>query len=234
MRRTATCLGFLMCCSLTAHAGGLNLSWDHCSADGAPVSNRAFGCLSNTGEETLVGSFVLSVPLSGMVRMTAQVEFLSPTTASFPAWLLDGGCAELALQAAPYLPGTDVNCHDWTGLGGAGATTSTYHYPAGDPRRGTITLVSTTPVPGSPAQANVEYFALRIRITHDVLAGPGACGGCSTPLTIALNFVSASNGPSTQNLVLPVSGTSNRVTWQTSGPTAARNMTWSAVKSLYR
>lgn len=223
-----------MLCAVTAHAGGLNLSWDHCYSDGATVSNRTFGCLSNVGEETLVGSFVLSVPQSGMVRMTAQVEFLSPTTSAFPAWLLPGGCEALALQVGAFMPGTDVNCHDWTGVGGAGVTSASYGYPAGDPRRGTITLVSTIPVPGSAVQANVEYFALRIRITHDVLAGPGACGGCPIPLTIALNFVSASNGPSTQNLVLPVSGTSNRVTWQTSGPTAARNTTWGAVKSLYR
>ena len=224
-----------MCCAVSAHAGGLNLSWDHCYSDAAPVSNKAFGCLTSVGEETLVGSFVLSVPLSGMVRMTAQIEFLSATTSAFPGWLLPGGCEEFALQAGSFLPGTDVNCHDWTGVGGAGVTAASYQYPASDPRRGTLTLVSTIPVPGSPVQANVEYFAVRIRISHDALAGAGAgaCGGCSIPLTIALNSVSASNGPNTQNLVLPVSGTSNRVTWQTSGPTAARLTTWSALKSLY-
>ena len=226
-----------MCSALTAQAGGLNLSWDHCYSDGTPVSNKSFACVSNVGEEVLVASFVPSVPYSGMVRFTSGLEIQAATNSTFPAWLLAGGCAEAALQVGGFMPGTDVNCHDWTGLGGTGVTITGYNYPAGDPRREIIKIASADlNFPGSSLQANVEYLAFRLRISHNALAGPGACGGCSLPLTIALNIVSGSGfSPSSFSLILPVSGTSNQVLWQSSGgPTAARSMTWSAVKSLYR
>lgn len=225
----------MLCGAITAHAGGLNLSWDHCFADGSPVSNKSFACVSSVGEETLVSSFIPAVPLSGMVHLDASLEVQAAAPSAIPAWLLPGGCAESALQPGGFLPGSDVNCHDWTNIGGAGVTITGYNYPAGDARQERIGFASSISFPGSPVEANVEYLAFRVRISHNALAGPGTCGGCSTPLTIALNLVRGSSGPNSFTLLLPVSGSSNRVEWQAAGgPTAARNTSWSAVKSLYR
>ena len=236
MRRIATFVCLLLCSALTAQAAGLNLSWDHCYADGSPVSNKSFACISNAGEESLVGSFVSPLAYPGMVRMNAALEIQAATTSAFPAWLLAGGCAEAALQIGGYTLGTDLNCRDWTGTIGAPVSITSYVYPAGNSGRELLQIASADiSFPGSTVQANVEYLAFRLRISHNALAGPGACGGCSMPLTIALTNITVSGGPGAFTLILPVSGTSNQVHWQPSGgPTAARTTTWSAVKSLYR
>jgi hypothetical protein len=236
MRRLGYSFALLVGSTITACAGGLNLSWDHCYSDQLPVSNKSFACLSTVGEETLVASFIPSTSLPGTVRLDANLEFQSTAVVELPAWLFPGACSQLALQPGSFVPGVDVNCHDWTGQGGAPVTIANYVFPAGDGRHALLSLTSSIDVPDTADMLpSREYVAFRIRIGHAVLAGSGACGGCSQPVTIALSLVRATTGRGLQSLVLPVSGTSNRVQWQApGGPTAARNATWSAVKNLYR
>lgn len=234
MRRAATCLAaLLLAMAATARAGGLDLSWDHCSADGA-VSNKAFACLSDAGEEALVGSFVLTAPMPGMVRLESTIEFQSATYALFPPWLYPGGC--LALQASPDAPAPPANCPHWPSLGDPGTIAVNYSYPTPNEHSSVLVVTNTIAAP-DPAgvPAGVEYQAFRIHIPHAGLVGAGTCGGCSDPLTIALSQVRLADGGRGMQVVnLPLTGTSSQVLWQSGGPVAARNRTWGAVKSLYR
>lgn len=237
MRRIGLSGALLVISITTAHAAGLNLSWDHCYSDGPAVSNKAFACLSSTGDEVLVASFVAAAAQPGVVRLDSKLEFRSATPTTLPGWLFPGGCSQVALQPGSFMPGTDVNCHDWTGQGGAGVTITGYFFPNGDERQSALTLASSIGVSGaSGIVPGVEYVAFRIRVSHDALAGAGSCGGCSQPVTIALALVrtTSSGAAGSQTLILPVSGTSNVVQWQSGGPTATRHTTWGAVKSLYR
>src|SRR5439155_12047534 len=45
VRRALILASVLTCGARIAIAGGLDLSWEHCTADGGQIANRAFACL---------------------------------------------------------------------------------------------------------------------------------------------------------------------------------------------
>jgi len=97
-------------------------------------------------------------------------------------------------------------------------------------------LVSCASLTLSSLQAGVEYYAFRVAFDAQRSIGPGACGGCSTPVTIVMNeiIVAASGAGKINN---PISNGCLR--WQAAGQTPCsatpvRNQTWGTVKSLYR
>ncbi len=96
-------------------------------------------------------------------------------------------------------------------------------------------------VPNAAATAldpGIEYYGLRINITHAKTVGTGACVGCAAPMCLALGPASLVRNPaSPQNVSLPQSD-HHAVVWN--GTTScdrlvpARNRTWGTLKSLYR
>src|SRR5262245_51001569 len=145
--KRSLCLLVLLAVASVTRAGGLNLSWDHCTADGGAVSNRTFACASDAGAEHLVGSFIPSIGTS-FQRVALTVQFMS-SGSSWPGWLFPGPCSGAALQPSGFDPATDVACHDWSQGVLPPVTVAGYSYPAGSTLRSKLTLGSDRGSPGS-------------------------------------------------------------------------------------
>ena len=257
MRRTLLALSLVLCVASflavdLAHAGvGMALRWDHCAGDAGTV-NKDFACDTNTGSETLVGSFMLSVPspsTSGL-EIVLTLASASPT---LPAWWQfrnAGTCrlSSLAMTLAP--PAGSANCADWAPLGNSAGGIAAYTNYNGTLYPNMMRLISAVAVPSTnlvDLTTDQEYFAFQYNINHAKTTGTGACGGCTTPMCIVLQKIDVVTPTSHQALsTWWMSPDALYATWQggsgvttflgTGCPAATptRNATWSGVKALYR
>src|SRR5262245_27652538 len=78
-------LALFLHASPSAAAPGLSLAWDHCRSEATAVQNKMFACDTNTGSQTLVGSFALTFPVE-RVAATEVVLQLAPDGSVIPAW----------------------------------------------------------------------------------------------------------------------------------------------------
>jgi hypothetical protein len=225
----------LLCLAPAARAGGLNLSWERCFGD-VPQSNRSFSCGTTAGTETLVASFVPSVPSNGVTSVSTTIDF-HVATGVLPAWLVGSTCGLATLSSSGFDAAHDIACRDWTGVGGSGVgiTSYTYPFPTGVGSSARLKLACSVS-PGVSILGNVEYVAARVLISHAALVSPSGCGGCADPVTIANSTVNVSSSlvGQSQVIVQPVSGPSNQATWQGTGPVLVHRGTFAAIKSLYR
>ena len=233
-----------------AHAvEGVNLRWDQCYGD-AGAQNKSFACDTNTGTETLVGSFVLGAEIVQMGGEEVVIDLASAGSALPPWWqfMSPGACRQTALSVNMSLPATAVNCMDWSHHN-ANLLSGSYSIGARGPSTARLDLLITEAL---AAVANVpggEYLSFNLTITHAKSVGTDACAGCTTPVCIVLNSVLAiTAGRATDRFLTgPANGTdSNFATWQGGGSpvvggvsgcpaaTPARQPTWGAVKALYR
>jgi hypothetical protein len=232
---------------------GCNLRWDHCYGDGG-VQNRNFACDTNSGSETLVGSFVPAWDIANVSGLEIVMDLASAST-SLPAWweLKNAGtCRQLSLgmNLVPVAP-TVTACPDWgqgNTAGGIGA------YRIGSRGPNSVRMVAAVAVPQSVLQflsAGHEYFGFNLTINHAKTVGIGNCAGCTTPVCMVFNSVMMTTPTQSLNrwLTGPANQTdSNFTTWQGGGvpvgpngsapgcPSATPTLrqTWGALKSLYR
>lgn len=245
--------------SAPAHAWtGTNLRWIDCFGDAGPI-NRYFACNTNTGFETLVGSFELGADILNTSGLEVVIDIGSQTS-PLPAWWQfknTGSCRATSLSLNPVPPLSASVCQDWSGglaVGGIGA------YVVGGNLRGPnwARLVAALAVPPSGLAGLVvgqEYFGFQIRIQHAKTVGTGACEGCCTPAVILFNGVKVTTPVPQDDRVVtgPTNGTdSNYALWQggyrffapsgasmTTPPPCGetvptRSRTWSELKALYR
>ena len=89
--------------------------------------------------------------------------------------------------------------------------------------------------PQSPA---TEYYAFKVIISNARTVGSPSCAGCTDAACIVLNSIRITQAyPATYYPTITNPAISNFVTWRggTGGcSTAARNVTWSSIKALYR
>jgi len=232
MRRIARMLVIALGFAGPAAAGGLNLSWEHCSGAGA-VSNQSFACGSSAGYEILVGSFVPSVNFAAVGSIEAILEFQALSGVLLPAWLASTECSAASLVWAPLDSVLDLPCRDWDPAGGQPFTLSGLIYPLANASEGRINLSAALSSSRIKSIAMTEEgVAFRIRIPHTNLVA-GGCGGCTEPVLIQFSQLKLF-GSLNETLILPTFPGSNRVKWQAGGPVATRTTTFAAVKSLYR
>jgi len=238
----ATLLAFLLH-TPTATAAGFDLRWDACAAD-AGVANKDFACDTDDGTHTMVASFILDQPLTGLFAAETVLDLIVAGSQPVPAWWDINDCRLFALSANADFDPASVNCSDWYGgLGGAAMSgyTSAGTIAAGDSashRRMTVIGGVSPAVNLNPAQ---NYFLFNLVLVNSSTVDPGACGGCDVPVCIVLNSIRFLNSTfqDLTSLTAPVTPGSNFATWQ--GGTGAnclsvpaRQTTWGAVKSLYR
>jgi len=235
----------LACSPPRVHAAtgpsGVNLGWGQCLADGG-FANRTFACDTNTGSETLVGSFVTGSDLPAVDGVEIVLE-LQAATATLPAWWdfkNVGSCRVDALTLSPWTTGT--NCPDWSTpqvAGGIGA----YQVGTVLPNRARLLMVLAVPPSDARSLAgDTEYAAFGLAISHERTNGAGACAGCLVPVCLVLTRLGVHQSASSQMLQLQNPLVSDYVLWQGGaigglgcpGAVPARRSTWGGVKSLYR
>lgn len=230
---------------------GCNLRWNNCLGDGGAI-NRNFTCDTNSGVETLVGSFVPAWDINSATGIEIVMDLASAGT-TMPAWWSfknAGACRIQSIATNFVLPATAVGCADWSNGQAAGGIGS-YNIGLRGANTARVTLAIAVPLgAATDLVGRKEYFAVNLHINHSKTVGTGACGGCSTPVCIVLNRTKMTT-PVLGHETYYVQGPSNLTdsdyaTWQggagvsasgTTGCPAATpsvRSTWGAVKSLYR
>jgi hypothetical protein len=263
-KRLATGALLALALAPAAHAGDeLYLRWDNCFGDGG-VYNKTFACDTNTGSETLVGSFRMAATTDQVTAVEIIVD-LAALGSTMPAWwsMRSGspvGCRPTSLTASFAPPATSTTCLDlWTFSGGAGGFSQDAPAPQPWPYwriKGIFGVPSSSTV---TAEAGQEIFAFLLRIKHAQTVGPGSCDGCLTPVCIAWDYARVDRAtplPWIDVLGANTAANGSNVTWQpgavaaTRGScspnrpcnvyvecqsvTPARTSTWGSIKSLYR
>ena len=237
MRSSRSAILALLLLATTAQASGLNLSWDRCYGDGAPVVNKTFACDRNSGSEVFVASFILAAPISPLRLVEVAFDLQSPSGTALPPWwayTTSNSCRlnQMTIDGAPPLPGG--NCQGW--VPGLIAPFDLSRYDFQSPTPDLARLVVSAGGGNAALLAGTEYLACAIHLSHVRTVGPDACGGCLDPVAITLSQLRvAQAGPiPPPDQLLSVAAGGNVVVWQPGRPTAARASTWSAVKALYR
>ncbi|MCE9627020.1 MAG: hypothetical protein K8R56_03780 [Candidatus Eisenbacteria bacterium] len=249
----------LLTASASHAAPGTNLRWIDCFGD-AGLINRNFACNTNTGFETLVGSFELGADILNASGLEVVIDIGSQTS-PLPAWWHfknAGTCRATSLSLSTVPPLNASVCQDWSSgqaLGGIGV------YIIGTNLRGPnwarLTAALAVPATGlAELVTGQEYFGFQFRILHNKTVGTGACEGCCTRAAILFNAIKVTTPVPQDDRVISgaTNGTdSNYALWQggyrffaPSGSSMAepappcgetvptRSRTWSEVKALYR
>jgi hypothetical protein len=228
MKRPCLALLSLVLFANAAQAFGLNLAWDQCYGDAPPVVRKLFACDRNTGVDMVVASFVPAFSHSTGGLLEIQFDIQTRSGVTLPVWwdfatLSSCRRNQATIGSVPLTP--LLTCRD-LGSNPVVAIRDDYRYPTPDH----MVLTASAQAGNTPLVGGVEYFAYAFVISHALSTGAGACAGCLEPVAITLTALRA-GFPSPEILTVPAGG--NVVGWQQDLPVAVRNVTWSAVKSLY-
>jgi len=233
----------------TAYADqGVNLTWSRCYGDAGGTANRVFACDTNAGNEVLVVSFELALPLAQASGNEIVIDLISQDD-PMPLWWDFknlGACRMTSLALHTTLDFNSVVCTDWAhgvSTGGIGAYDgSSYHIdPSLWNRNRTLKIALAVPLAGlQDLVENTEYFSCYIVLDHRKTIGTGACGGCAGSVCLVLQSFKVTTPAASGDLIL-FGGTtpgSDMAHWQGSGANCnlvpVKNKTWAEVKALYR
>ena len=237
----------LLAVASPALASGVGLRWGSCEGQ----SNRNFACDKSTGSELLVGSF--DAP-SGIANLSGMEVILRITSAggTVPSWwqmFANGSCRRSSV-AASFDMSDQFECDDvWNGQAGGGL--------AKWDNDGTgINVGMAAAVPRSawgPISSGRQYAAFKLIINHLKSSGPGACGGCETPMCIKVEMIRLTdpgrlidaNSHKWENKtwdltdgITGMGGASQVATWQGGTPNcaaaASKVSTWSELKARFK
>lgn len=203
---------------------GLNLSWDDCGAAGS--ANKDFACLTNVGNEALVGSVVMPEHIVNSITFNTSWFFHAP---ALPDWwrIGVGECRKAAAQVDAAMNGLNACEHYW-----GQAAQSAYTYFQLGPVSAMLNVAVATPTDSARlVSAGTELYGFRIVISHMKSVGTDSCGGCRARTDIALTLADISGGGT--SVQITNAATRNAVTWQ-AGIVPAKPTSWGMVKALYR
>jgi len=222
-----------------ASGGWARLAWDHCRADSG-TADRTFDCSTNSGTETIVGSFELWQDLSHVVSVNARLWLVTNERYSnIPDWwqVYSGGCRAGGLTALsdPSLISGSVCVNAWLPVSANTHTTESlacYEYD----EVGTY-IVDVACTPSVALEHGVEYLAFALVLSHAKSVGEGACAGCGQTMVMGTAWINVQQEDGTYELCGPSSvdgfDEASSVLWQPPS-VGARAPTWGAIKSLYR
>jgi len=242
MKKTLLIAGALL--ALTASmsfAGGVNLSWSSCGANGVASVTKA--CTNNSAVGTL---YCTATPPVDMNQANGQVSVVDVQTTQAtldPWWRMDSaGCTgrttavscNMDFTAAP----DNVNCNDpWAGQASPGANVSVLA-PGRLRLKGTGAISATTIM-----DAATEWAICKLSIGGAKTAGTGNCAGCLDGACIVLNDVFLTEPIGVGDYHVTNALVRQFVTYQSTGAgvgggcpgaTPTLNKTWGSVKTLYR
>ena len=241
LRLVTVLAGVAMFASSPVAAEGLNLLWSDCAL-GTGVQNKTFACNSNTGANTLVGSYIPPAGTTAVTGMEAVIDLLAEG-ATYPDWWSfknTGTCRQTALSANSGFVSGPFACTDyWAGGASGGLTAFTSGFSGNANRARIMALFSVAPLAAGPLDSGLEYYAFNLLITNAKTVGTGACAGCANKVCLVLNSIKLTQPVGVGNFVISDEATSRTATWQsevaaTCIPVPVRNRTWGSVKALYR
>ena len=244
MKRLLLAVCVLALAAPAAQAGGFNLTWGTGCWRDNPATLSTFACDSNDGSVSFTVSFATDTELPGFSLFQAELDLQSDSP-DLPDWwqLTDsGGCRQGSLSISTDVAAPPGGCAD--PFAGRQITYEYHHW---------FTAAFPDPLPGYPAnraklgveygveppagtlQRGIECEGATVTISFAKTVGAGACGGCSTPVTIVLNKVDLW-GTGHKILTNPIDNQCLR--WQAGGvtpcsATPARSSTWGMLESLY-
>ena len=237
----------LLAFAAQAHASGVALRWGSCQGQ----SNRNFACDKSTGSELLVGSFDPPSGLSNFLGIEVVLR-LSSANGAVPSWwqmYASGTCRRTSVSAS-FDMSDQFECDDaWSGQGGGGLGKW-----ESDGTGINVWIVAAVPQPAiGPIASGRSYAAFKLIINHQKSNGPGACGGCDTPMCIKLESIRLTNRGRLVDAnshkyddkyfdltdgVSGMGGASQVATWQGGTPNcaaaASRVSTWSDLKKRFK
>ena len=229
-----------------AQAGGINLTWGTGCWRDNPTALSTFACDSNDGNVSFTVSFAPDEDLVAFDAIRAWLDLQSDSP-ELPDWwqLTDpGGCRQGSLSTSADFAATPGGCADpWPGqpINYQNVSWRTAAFPSPLPsmpaNRAQLYIAYAIKASGAVTlQRGVEYYGFTVTINFAKTVGAGACGGCSTPVTIVLNTVTL-RATILDTLANPINNQCLR--WQAGGvtpcsATPTRSSTWGQIKSLYR
>ena len=244
MKKTLLLVALLVAASVTvASAAGINLSWGNkCFADGE-VSSLNWACTNNTFTGAkMTCSFAIAASKTNFVATDLYLEAVTNDAGTLiPDWwkLGAGECRANNIGIVTDASiATGGGCVDPWGSGTVGGGGIGLY--SDDTNRAHLNASWASPDPIA-LDGGVETFAAQFKVLAAKTTGTGACAGCLTPLTWALNYIQVAyqGEASSEVLSTPIAGGVQCLTYQggtapCSRPVPARNSTWGQVKSLYR
>ena len=252
MKRVTLLCGLLLALTATVAAAGpgVGLHWNACIGDGGLV-NKNFACNTNTGTNTLVGTFELGDNLPGVVGTEIVIDLASadPTLPAWWAFKNVGTCRATSLVMNATISPIAAICADWASGAAAGGIGA---YNIGARGANTARIVAALAVAADAAAdlgPGQEYFSFNLLINNLKSVGTGSCAGCNNPVCIVFNSINVVPPAPAVGVKLtgPSNGTdSHFATWQGGAgvvvgaligcpaATPTTNKTWGQVKTLYR
>lgn len=246
----------LACTAARADAYGINMAWNDCASSGGTV-NRPFNCGINTGQDVLVGSFVLPVAAPSVISLEATIGIINEPTFTIcdpippnpqgcvypplPSWwqLQTGGCRAGALSVAtnflqpPFGSGVCMDFWQNQALG-----FSNYEWNVNGTGQARLRLAIAIPTDQAASLAEgQEYYGFQVVLRHTRAIGTDACEGCCTPVTLFCEQMTVVQNYPTPDMVLSTPDQQNWVTWNNGNlacVTPTRNRTWGGIKATYR
>ena len=225
-----------------ASAAGLNLGWNDCPSGVSYQLNNAFACNTNLGIQIMVGSYIPPPGLDAVYGNEVVLNLTTNQATLSPWWSMgSGGCVGRTTTPAAVFDFTagPFGCTDfWQGQAVGGLD---YTRQFDGPNRARIRVIcAVQDVFAGPQSPPTEYYSFKVVINDARTVGSGSCAGCTDAACIVLNSIKIDQvSPATFNPTVTNPATSNFVTWRGGtgvcpGATAARNVTWSSIKALYR
>lgn len=241
---------FVLLVAMPAKASDVFLRWDACGPGGASL--RTFACNTNSGEEVLVSSFVLtdSLPQVNGMQTAIKVDFVP--SLGVPSWWNVTNCRPSTSIRAWVTPAPAGCVSPWPAIAFGGSSYAPTRYSSGS---GLLRAVFAVPEKDTFAlEPSVEYLAHRFTISHAKTVGTGACSGCALPAGFSVLEILLTRNSALGNLeVFPTrdSPPNFHVTWQCPGTPVfmygsvqswafsgctvpTRRPTWGSIKSLFR
>ena len=241
MNRSIPLFTLLLCLvALPARAqSGINLSWNDCGTFGTFL--RTFACNTNSGQHTMVASFIAGQDMNQLVGIAGVIDLCSMTPV-LPAWWQManvGTCRPNALSADFNFTSGPSNCLDyWQGqaVGGMSYTMGAA-WGFNGARIRVVAAIPSNQV--APLDGASEYYAYRINIRNDATTGAGACGGCGESVCIILNSLQLAQPAGVGDLTITTPINRYYLEWQ--GMVVAcpfvvptRQPSWGQIKAMYK
>jgi hypothetical protein len=222
-------------------AGSLWLTWNACAPDPGAAHDAVFGCADNTSSYALHAAFTLAAPVDSVLgaELVLDVQSAEPT---LPNWwqVGTGGCRAGALTGSLAF-GTSGCADPWAGQATVGFPSYTPGMPRGGPSQARIRIgVGVAPNAPRALAAGTLYQAVRLVMAT---TRTDSCSGCAGQTCIVLNSILLRRTPTAAGgdvfVSTPAPADANWATWQGTGANCTavpvrRNVTWGALKSLYR
>src|SRR5262249_55759608 len=167
MKKTLLTAALLTLMACTASAAGLNLGWNDCPSGGAYLHDMAFACASNSGAETMIGSYI---PPAGLLEVNgneAVIDLQTEQTALSPWWNMGTASGCTGRTTTPVLSdfgfASFFGCTDYWGPAG-GASGGGGYLPQFQsvPNRARIVIVAAILEANATSEdPSTEYYSFK-------------------------------------------------------------------------